>query len=217
MGLRAVLMAGRYFLDGIFIGLLFGIPVGAVGAVTVQRTLLYGWRAGFVSGIGSSAADMVYAVIGVFGLTVVSDFLIRYQTVISIAGGVLILFMGIRIASAGGGAAREVNGVSGFFKFFGSSFLIAITNPAAVLSFLFAFSLFGITGRLNVPCGMGLVGGVFTGTCIWWLVLAVGTLFISRKTKAADSVWLNRICGGIMAVIGIGIAARTCLHCLKIF
>ena len=181
MGLRAVLMAGRYFLDGIFIGLLFGIPVGAVGAVTVQRTLLYGWRAGFVSGIGSSAADMVYAVIGVFGLTVVSDFLIRYQTVIAIAGGVLILFMGIRIASAGGGAAREVNGVSGFFKFFGSSFLIAITNPAAVLSFLFAFSLFGITGRLNVPCGMGLVGGVFTGTCIWWLVLAVSMTIHNRR------------------------------------
>lgn len=37
----------EYLLKGILIGLLFGLPVGAVGALTVQRTLSHGMRAGF--------------------------------------------------------------------------------------------------------------------------------------------------------------------------
>lgn len=41
-----------YLLKGILIGLLFGLPVGAVGTMTVQRTLNYGAKAGLVTGLG---------------------------------------------------------------------------------------------------------------------------------------------------------------------
>ena len=68
-----------YFLRGILIGLLFGLPIGAVGTMTVQRTWSFGFRAGMLSGLGSSVADCLYAGIGVFGLTFISDFLWRYQ------------------------------------------------------------------------------------------------------------------------------------------
>ena len=67
-------------LKGILIGLLFGVPVGAVGAMTVQRTWEHGIKAGLLTGIGSSIADCIYAAIGAFGLTMVSDFLLEYQT-----------------------------------------------------------------------------------------------------------------------------------------
>ena len=79
---------------GILIGLIFGLPVGAVGAMTVQRTWEHGIKAGLLTGMGSSAADCIYAGIGAFGLTVVSDFLLKYQTVIHLAGGMMILLMG---------------------------------------------------------------------------------------------------------------------------
>lgn len=60
-------------LKGILIGLLFGVPVGAVGAMTVQRTWEHGIKAGLLTGMGSSIADCIYAAIGAFGLTMVSD------------------------------------------------------------------------------------------------------------------------------------------------
>ena len=41
------------FLKGILIGLLFGVPVGAVGAMTVQRTWEHGIKAGLLTGMGS--------------------------------------------------------------------------------------------------------------------------------------------------------------------
>lgn len=58
-----------YLLKGICIGLLFGLPVGAVGALTVQRTLAHGPRMGILTGLGSSVADCFYAVVGAFGWT----------------------------------------------------------------------------------------------------------------------------------------------------
>lgn len=70
------------FLKGILIGLIFGVPAGAVGAMTVQRTWEHGIKAGLLTGMGSSVADCIYAAIGAFGLTIISDFLLQYQTAI---------------------------------------------------------------------------------------------------------------------------------------
>ena len=67
------------FFKGILIGLIFGVPVGAVGAMTVQRTWEHGIKAGLLTGMGSSIADCIYAAIGAFGLTIISDFLLQYQ------------------------------------------------------------------------------------------------------------------------------------------
>jgi threonine/homoserine/homoserine lactone efflux protein len=87
------------FFKGILIGLIFGVPVGAVGAMTVQRTWEHGIKAGLLTGMGSSVADCIYAAIGVFGLTIISDFLLQYQGAIHLVGGAIVLFMGIRLQS----------------------------------------------------------------------------------------------------------------------
>lgn len=87
----------NFFLKGLAVGLLFGMPVGAVGALTVQRILKFGPGAGILSGMGSSVADCIYACIGVFGLSFLSDCLLQNQEVIHILGGILILFMGVGI------------------------------------------------------------------------------------------------------------------------
>lgn len=129
-----------FLLKGILIELLFGVPVGAVGTMTIQRTLEHGVKAGLITGLGSSAAYCIYASIGAFGLTLVSDFLLKYQTAITVIGGVFII--------------------------------ASITNPAAILTFLFAFSYFNLTAGMTVLNGALLVLGVLAGTFIWWLLLS---------------------------------------------
>lgn len=76
-----------YLFRGILIGLLFGVPAGAVGAMTAQRAYSSGLRAGLLTGLGSSVADCIYACIGAFGLSLISDFLLAHQTVINLLGG----------------------------------------------------------------------------------------------------------------------------------
>lgn len=56
-----------FLFRGVLIRLLFGVPAGAVGAMTAQRTWNYGIKAGLLTGLGSSVADCIYACIGAFG------------------------------------------------------------------------------------------------------------------------------------------------------
>lgn len=203
-----------YLLQGMAIGILFGLPAGAVGAMTAQRTWMYGAKAGLLTGLGSSVADCFYACVGAFGLTFISHFLLHYQTVIHGAGGCLILLMGVRMLV---GKSREVQTKdkqvekqTGRRKeehinagLFFSSFAIGITNPAAILTFLFAFSWFGITGKLSLGEGIFLVAGVFIGTYLWWGTLTGLILWMKRKMKKLKMTSINRIFGVVLSAFGI--------------
>lgn len=189
-------------LKGILIGLLFGVPVGAVGAMTVQRTWEHGIRAGLLTGMGSSVADCIYAGIGAFGLTMVSDFLLEYQTVIHLVGGAIVLLMGTRLLFRKGEAA-EVPAVSGKWKMLLSSFAVGITNPAAILTFLFAFSWFGIAESSASGSGWLVVVGVFIGTYLWWGGLSVAVALARKKKKTGSFQKMNRIFGVVLSVFGL--------------
>ena len=51
-------MLENYLVRGRLIGLIFGVPAGSIGALTIQRTLNGGFAAGLSTGLGSSAADL---------------------------------------------------------------------------------------------------------------------------------------------------------------
>ena len=59
----------EYFVNGVLIGLVFGMPIGAEGAIRELRTINHGVLAGFISGAASSLADVLYACVGAFGWT----------------------------------------------------------------------------------------------------------------------------------------------------
>lgn len=196
-----------FFFRGVLIGLLFGIPAGAVGAMTVQRTWNYGIKAGLLTGLGSSVADCIYASIGAFGLTVISEFLLKYQTVINLAGGGLVLYMGLNLLF-GKKEPNEIPSVSGRVKMFLSSFIVGITNPAAVLTFLFAFSYFGISGATSLLQGIWLVMGVFLGTYLWWGVLSALVNIMKSRQKKDHFQMMNRIFGVILCMFGMVVFIR---------
>ena len=201
-------MIAGFLLKGILIGLLFGVPVGAVGAMAAQRAFNNGFAAGLKTGLGSSAADCFYAVCGAFGLTFVSDFLLKYQTIIHGVGGVLILAMGMHLIlkKEEQGHLEEQTGDG--IKMFLSSFVVGITNPAAILTFLFAFSYFGITEKMGIFDGIQLVAGVFIGTCIWWCLLSAGVVYAKKKTENRSVRYQNQVFGFILALFGAVVFVR---------
>lgn len=197
-----------YLLRGILIGLLFGLPVGAVGTMTVQRTWNGGIKAGLFTGLGSSVADCFYAVVGVFGLTLISDFLLKYQVIINILGGGFVLFLGIRLLMKKEDTADAKVETMNPIKMFLSSFAVGITNPAAILTFLFAFSYFGISAGAGLLRGILLVTGVFTGTYIWWGTLTAVTHIIKKKTAKFSFRYMNRIFGSMLSLFGVIVLLR---------
>lgn len=198
----------EYLLRGIIIGLLFGLPVGAIGALTVQRTWGAGVKAGLLTGLGSSVADCLYACVGAFGLTLISDFLLRWQTVIAALGGALVLAMGLKSLLRPQKEAPAENTALGGVRLFLTSFAIGITNPAAILTFLFAFSYFGISEIRGLADGISLVAGVFAGTYFWWGTLSLLTRFIKKRADRFRLQAMNRVFGGILSAFGILVFVR---------
>ncbi len=75
-------------------------------------------------------------------------------------------------------------------SFFTSSFLITITNPATILSFLLAFSIFNVKDIDNRFQGIELAAGIFTGNCVWWSLITVSAKIFR---KCITDIWLKRI------------------------
>ena len=192
-----------YFLRGLLIGLVFGVPAGAIGALTIQRTLEKGFFAGLVTGAGSSAADLIYSCAGVFGITIISDFLTAHQAIIRVIGGILIVTLGILILRKKelSPAQQNIKGTPVFC--FLSAFTAAILNPATILSFMVAFTSFGLTGDFDVYQGIALISGILVGTLCWWAALSGVVAYFRKKVTNKIYKWLNRILGCLMTLFGI--------------
>lgn len=197
------------FLKGLIIGLFIGAPIGAVGALIVQRTLLYGKRYGFITGAGSSVADCIYAAIGALGLTLISDFLLDIQTPLGIVGGLFVMGMGLasitRKTDIQNSGERK-KGISGSFF---SAFAVGITNPAAIFVMLVAFSYLKIP-RLGLADCLVLVAGVFSGTVIWWLFLTMISEKMRKKEVSLSKV--NMIFGIAMLVLGVVLIIKSIFY-----
>lgn len=195
-----------YFLKGFCIGIIFGVPAGAIGALTIRRTLAYGFGTGFITGMGSSVADLLYASVGIFGLTMVSDFVENNQQIISLIGGIVIFSLGVFIWKNTSIPKSKVENKKNLPACFFSSLALAIANPAMLLTFLAAFTIFKIGGTLDVPAKGSLLLGILIGTVIWWGGLT-GIISLFRK-KMTDRIYirLNRILGVLLFLLGIAAA-----------
>ncbi len=196
-------MIAEYFCKGMLIGLIFGVPAGAIGALTIGRTLERGFAAGFLTGIGSSIADLIYSSVGVFGITVVSDFLSTRHSVLQMIGGILILLMGFDILCKQKPITiRKKSGGTLTFCFL-SAFTTALINPVTIFSFMAAFAAFGISGGLDFRQRTFLIAGILTGTLCWWLFLSGITAHF--RYRLTDKLYrcLNRVLGSLMTGLGM--------------
>ena len=201
-------MIWEYVVRGILIGLIFGVPAGAVGALTIQRTLEKGFAAGLLTGAGSSAADLLYSAVGIFGIAIISDFLTAYQKAVQTVGGAFIIVLGISILMKKERAAVVQETKGNLVFCFLSSFGTAVMNPATILSFMAAFAAFEINGDVSVQEGVGLIMGILAGTFAWWLLLSGGVSVFRQRITGRIYKWLNRILGSFMMVFGIIMIVR---------
>ena len=93
--------------------------------------------------------------------------------------------------------------MSGKWKMLLSSFAVGITNPAAILTFLFAFSWFGIAEESASGKGWQVVLGVFLGTYLWWGGLSAAVALAKKKKRTGSFQKMNRIFGTILCLFGI--------------
>jgi threonine/homoserine/homoserine lactone efflux protein len=193
-------------IGGIVVGLMIAIPVGPVNILCIRRTIAAGWRSGVISGVGAAAADMLYGGIAGFSITLVIQFLVREQFWIRLFGGILLVGIGIwYFFKRPAPLDAHLQDRESAYSDIRSTFLLTLTNPTTVLSFLALLAALGMGDPRHWWLTVFLVGGIFCGSMVWWIVLSsIVNRFRGRFNDRA-LLLMNRIAG--LAIGGFGVAA----------
>ncbi len=195
-----------FLLRGLLIGFSIAAPVGPIGVLCIRRTLAEGRASGLFSGLGAATADAIYGCIAGFGLTFISTFLIRLQVWFRLIGGSFLCYLGARTLLAKLTKHAAFANGDGPVNSYVSTFLLTITNPMTILSFVAIFAGLGIgDSGGNYVYAATLVLGVFIGSALWWFILSHGIGAFRTKFNAYKLRWVNRISGII--IIGFGVIA----------
>lgn len=179
------------------------VPIGPIGIMCIRKTLAEGHSRGMIIGLGAATADSLYGSIAVFGLTFISDVIATQHFWVSLVGGGLLLFLGIRTFRAKRKDPIIPFDKKGLLGSYISAFLLALTNPVTIFAFIAVFAAFGLGHKLFVISASILVLGVFIGSCLWFLTLGfVATLF-RRKLDSEGLRWVNRISGALIILSGV--------------
>ena len=192
-----------FFIKGLIIGFAMAVPVGPIGIMCIRKTLAEGHSRGLIIGLGAATADALFGSIAAFGLTFVSDVISSQHLWLSLVGGVLLLFLGLRTFRAKRKDPIIPFDNKGLLGSYVSAFLLAITNPVTIFAFIAVFAAFGLGHTLKIISASILVVGVFTGSCLWFVTLGFIATFFRKKLDSAGLRWVNRIAGILILVSGV--------------
>lgn len=193
------------FIKGLIIGLAIAAPVGPIGVLCIQRSLHDGFKIGLMTGLGAALADGTYGLIAGFGLTALSSLLIEQQFYIRLIGGLFLLYLGIKLFLTPPQEKSTGHSDRSSWHALGTTYLLTITNPATILSFVAIFAGFGLSQTSSdYTQAIILVLGITLGSAIWWLLLSSSvSLILHYRLSPSVMKNINRISGLIILSFGI--------------
>lgn len=164
--------------QGAWIGFTIAMPVGPIGLLCLSRSLKFGQRAGFFTGLGAASADAVYGLIGAMGVSALMNAAARAESWVSLAGGLFLLWIGVNTLRE---PERKVSDLKeerrSLVKMYAETFALTLTNPMTIIMFSALYASAGFGSGANPAL---FVFGVFSGSALWWLALS-GMGSIARR------------------------------------
>ena len=200
-----------FFAQGLLIGFSITAPVGPIGILCIRQTLISGILVGFACGLGAAVADMMYGIIGGFGLTFISSMLLSQKTILSIIGGIFLGYLGIKTLLEKPLENSEQTSHKNLLTSFIATFLLTLTNPMTNLSFTAILAGLGLgAANTTYQTALALVSGIFIGSLAWWFLLCGSVAIFRQKITSQNLLWINRISGTIILCFAIIILLSVC-------
>lgn len=200
------------FIKGFVFGVTMAAIPGPIFFLIIQRTLTEGALIGLACGLGAITADTAYALIAAIGLSFVMQFLVAYQTWITLAGGLFLVYLGIVTSNRKPSYQTAMVQSDKLITAWLSTFLLTITNPVTVISYCVIFAGFGVEAVDNRQLIFSLVGGVIIGAASVVTALVGFLLYFRKKLSNATITTINKISGVILIIFGL-IAVLKSLKC----
>jgi threonine/homoserine/homoserine lactone efflux protein len=196
-------MIAGFIFKGLLIGFSIAAPVGPIGVLCIRRSLAEGQQMGLATGLGAATADAIYGCIAGFGLTAISSFLIGQRFWLGLVGGLFLLYLGLRTFISEPAEVPASVGGSGLLSAYASTLLLTITNPMTILSFVAVFAGLGLGASRDYLNASALVGGVFAGSALWWLLLSNGVALLKGRISLSWMRLVNRLSGSVILAFGL--------------
>ena len=199
-------------LKGIAIGFTLAAPVGPIGVLCIRRTLAEGRRSALSTMLGAAAADSVYGLVAVFGVTLVSDFVTAHMIWFRLIGGAVLLVLGVRTFRAHIPSAPPRLTFNEHAGNFLSTFLLTLTNPLTLFAFAAVLAGVGTVEEVSsTKTAAFLVGGVFLGSLSWFTTLISLTYMFRTFLRNRGLDLINKITGTLIVVSGLAALLSTLL------
>ena len=212
-------MAG--FLSTLAVGAVFGLalaaPPGPMNAVIAEESVLRGWVAGVLAGLGAMTADAAFLVLAYLGVVGIVARVPALRAAMVGVGGLLMLYFAVGAVRgatsfvdgddagvlAGDGTAADGVGTAGATadragrRGFGKALVLALTNPYQILFWLTVGVGLLRPGTVDVLSYVPVAGEALAGL----LVVRTGSLALVAGLFVGIGIWVT---GFPAALVGAG-------------
>lgn len=195
---------------GFLVGVCASAPIGPIAILVVQKSLSKGHKSGFVSGLGASVVDTLYAFIAIFALAFAQKFIDDHQNLILLVGGVVLALVGVSMAFSDPFRKMKADSESSVSpKDFGQAVAMGLSNPMAVFVMFTLFAFFGLADDAPHNWSVApIILSVSAGSVTYWFSMSWLLSRFRKKFRMNTILWISRITGAIIVIIGIALLGQ---------
>src|SRR5277367_921494 len=194
---------------GLLVGFSIAVPIGPMGLLCIQRTLVSGMRVGVSTGLGAATTNVLYGALILFGLDKAASSVASGGRVLSFAGGIFLLCLAARTALCRRNPGDQLQPAAlSPFAAYVSAVVFNATNPLSPI--LIVGLLAPIVGQTPPSPGgaVALLFGMFVAATAWWVCLSGGIALLRSRLSLRMLVIVNRASGAILTAYGVAALAR---------
>lgn len=197
-------------LKGFAVGMCASAPIGPIAILVVQKSLSKGHKAGFVSGLGASVVDTLYASIAIFALAFAQKFIDEHQNMILLAGGAVLIAVGISMAFSNPFRKLKADGESSVSpKDFGQAVALGLSNPMAIFIMFTLFAFFGLADDAPHTWKVTpIILALSAGSVTYWFSMSWLLSRFRGNFRMRTILWISRITGALIVIIGIALLGQ---------
>ena len=194
-------------LKGFLVGICASAPIGPIAILVVQKSLSKGHKAGFVSGLGASVVDTLYAFIAIFALAFAQKLVEQHQNLILLVGGLVLSVVGVSMAFSNPFRKMKKDGKSRVLtKDFAQAVIMGLSNPMAIFVMFTLFAFFGLAKDAPQTWSVApILISVSLGSVTYWFSVSWLLSRFAKNFRMRTILWISRITGAIIVIIGIAL------------
>lgn len=192
---------------------LLNVTPGPDTAFIIGRSVAQGRSAGLVSALGISAGCCLHAIALAFGLTAILAASATAFTVIKLAGGAYLIYLGVKMlmtrATTTTSRLATPQPPLALSRIFMQAVVTNILNPKVILFFLSFFPQFVRVDAPDKILAFLLLGAIFVLMSTAWnsgTALAAGMLAAGAGRNPRVKRWLERGVGAAFVALGVRLA-----------